>query len=163
MAALAIIAFFVILGLAVVLVAMQGGPRGARERLHSQSRQGTRGMMSAVGVVILVFGIGLPAFVLLYNSDEQASAGPAGSELSASLQEGRALFARNCSTCHTLDDANAVGRVGPDFDVLRPAKALAVNAIEQGRARGQGQMPADLLQGKQAQQVAAYVAAVAGR
>ena len=37
-----------------------------------------------------------------------------------------------------------------------------LNAILEGRARGIGQMPALLYQGKEAQDVAAFVAAVAG-
>jgi mono/diheme cytochrome c family protein len=53
--------------------------------------------------------------------------------------------------------------VGPNLDVLRPPPALTVNAIQQGRARGQGQMPAGLLAGEDAENVANYIAAVAGR
>ena len=37
-----------------------------------------------------------------------------------------------------------------------------LNAIEEGRARGHGQMPALLYQGKEAEDVADFVAAVAG-
>ncbi|MDX6659290.1 MAG: hypothetical protein QOJ55_112, partial [Solirubrobacteraceae bacterium] len=42
-------------------------------------------------------------------------------------------------------------------------KSLVLNAIEQGRARGVGRMPAALLQVQDAQDVAAYVSKVAGR
>ncbi len=38
-----------------------------------------------------------------------------------------------------------------------------LSAILEGRARGNGQMPALLFQGKEAEDVANYVAAVAGR
>ena len=44
----------------------------------------------------------------------------------------------------------------------RPA-GLTTNAIEEGRARGQGQMPALLLDGEDAKHVAEYIAEVAGR
>ncbi len=37
-----------------------------------------------------------------------------------------------------------------------------LNTIEEGRARGLGQMPALLYQGKEAEEVANFVAAVAG-
>jgi hypothetical protein len=40
---------------------------------------------------------------------------------------------------------------------------LVENAIQQGRARGQGQMPPRLLVGEDQKDVADYVAAVAGR
>ena len=46
--------------------------------------------------------------------------------------------------------------------VLHPPKGLILDAIAKGRARGQGQMPAGLVDGQDAQDVAAYVAAVAG-
>ncbi|TML97807.1 MAG: cytochrome c [Actinobacteria bacterium] len=76
---------------------------------------------------------------------------------------GRELFTKNCATCHTLRAVNAVGKVGPNLDQLRPPKELVLNAIEAGRARGNGQMPADLVAGQEAKDVAAFVAAVAGR
>ena len=41
-------------------------------------------------------------------------------------------------------------------------KAFILSAILEGRARGNGQMPALLFQGKEAEDVANYVAAVAG-
>ena len=41
-------------------------------------------------------------------------------------------------------------------------KALVLSAIKEGRARGLGQMPALLYQGKEAEEVADFVAAVAG-
>ena len=72
------------------------------------------------------------------------------------------MFAANCATCHTLKASNAVGKVGPNLDELHPPKALILDAIANGRARGQGQMPAGLVDGQDAQDVAAYVAAVAG-
>ena len=72
------------------------------------------------------------------------------------------MFAEKCSTCHTLAASNAVGRVGPNLDNLRPPKGLVLDAIKNGRARGQGQMPAGLIDGSDAQDVAAYIAATAG-
>lgn len=162
MAALLIIGFFVALGLGVVLIAMSGGPGGARKALRSSSPRGNRAANIAAVLTIVVFGVGVPALVFL-NADDQAAAGPGGSELSASLQEGRQLFAENCASCHLLDDARAVGRVGPDLDVLRPQAALTVNAIEDGRARGQGQMPAGLVDDEDTRKVARYIQRVAGR
>jgi mono/diheme cytochrome c family protein len=38
-----------------------------------------------------------------------------------------------------------------------------LDAIAKGRARGQGQMPSGLIQGQDAQNVAAYIAKVAGQ
>ena len=160
MAALAFVSFFVALGLGVVLVAMRGGPRGVRDTLERGRRKPLRAAEFAIVAAIALFGLVVPAIVI---SSDQAAAGPGGTKLSADLQEGRELFADKCATCHVLSDAGAVGRVGPDLDLLAPTAGLTVSAIKEGRARGQGQMPAQLLDGEEAKHVAEYIAEVAGR
>ena len=160
MAAIAFVSFFVALGLGVVLVAMRGGPRGVRDTLERGRRRPLHAGEFALAGAIALFGLIVPAIVL---SSDQASAGPGGTKLSADMQNGRELFNDKCATCHTLSDAGAVGRVGPDLDVLAPTAGLTVNAIKEGRARGQGQMPAQLLEGEDAKHVAEYVEEVAGR
>jgi mono/diheme cytochrome c family protein len=160
MAALVFVSFFVALGLAVVLVAMRGGPRGVRDTLERGRRRPMRASEFAVAGAIALFGLIVPAVVL---TSDQAAAGPGGTKLTADQKNGRELFNRKCATCHTLADAGAVGRVGPDLDVLAPTVGLTLNAIKVGRARGQGQMPAQLLDGQDAKDVAEYIAEVAGR
>jgi mono/diheme cytochrome c family protein len=160
MAAIIVLSFFVALGLGVVLVAMRGGPRGVRETLERGRVQRLHAVEFAIVALIVTFGFAVPAVVLL---GDQASAGPGGTTLKADTQRGRVLFNEKCATCHTLGDANAVGRVGPDLDVLAPTEGLTISAIREGRARGTGQMPAQLLDGKDAKDVAAYIAQVAGR
>ncbi len=152
---------FLVIGLAVLLTAMRGGPRGAREAMHTQSPGGRTTATGIIAGIAVIFGIGIPAAVLAANGDKDRSA-KGGVKLTADQAHGRELFARNCSTCHTLAAAEASGRVGPNLDQLRPPKALVVNAIMLGRARGQGQMPAQLLVGKEADDVASFVAASAG-
>ena len=90
--------------------------------------------------------------------------------LNAEEVKGRELFSHTCTVCHTLAAVKSVGRIGPNLDVRvgdeisTPAarKALVLNAILEGRAIGLGNMPAELYQGKEAEDVAAFVAAVAG-
>jgi cytochrome c6 len=159
MAAAIFLGFFIILGLGVVLVAMRGGPRGVRDTLEVGRRRPLHAAEFAVAGAIALFGLAVPAIVLLGG---QASAGPGGSKLTADQKTGRELFAEKCATCHTLKDANAVGRVGPNLDVLQPPEALTLNAIQKGRA-GKGQMPAQLLEEDEARKVARYLADVAGR
>jgi len=72
-------------------------------------------------------------------------------------------FTATCGGCHTLKDAGTYGRVGPNLDNLRPKAGLTIDAIKNGRARGQGQMPAQLLEGDDARDVARYIEKVAGR
>jgi mono/diheme cytochrome c family protein len=91
-------------------------------------------------------------------------------------RHGRTLFAKNCNTCHTLAASRGAGKVGPNLDALissingatpKETQANRVtfirSAIAQGRARGNGQMPAGLLDGQDAADVAAFLAKVAGR
>lgn len=160
MAAIIFLSFFVALGLGVVLVAMRGGPRGVRETLERGRVKRLHTGEFVLVALIVIFGFAVPVVVLL---SDQAAAGPGGMKLKADLQRGRVLFNEKCANCHTLGDANAVGRVGPSLDVLAPTKALTLDAIREGRARGTGQMPAQLLDGKDAEDVAAYIAEVAGR
>lgn len=92
---------------------------------------------------------------------ERAGEAPAQEPPTASTEPGRQLFAQTCGSCHTLADAGTSGTVGPSLDVLEPDAATVETAIRAGGA-GTGAMPAGLYSGKQAEQVAAYVAAVAG-
>ncbi|MDQ3677787.1 MAG: cytochrome c [Actinomycetota bacterium] len=160
MGALLFLSLFVALGLGVVLVAMRGGPRGLRDTLEAERRKPLHAAEFAITGAIVLFGLVVPAIVLL---GDQASAGPGGSKLNAAATEGREVFALRCSQCHALEDAGAFGRVGPDLDNLRPKSSITLDAIEKGRARGQGQMPAELLEDEEAHAVASYIERVAGR
>ncbi len=153
---------FIVVGVSVVLVAMSGGPGNVRQNLlHRQSRGASRSSGLLIGATVLAFGIAIPAVVMAFNNDSKSAKG--GVELTAGEKNGREVFAQFCSTCHALSASNAVGRVGPDLDVIRPAKELTLNAIQVGRANGRGQMPAALVDGEDAEDVADYISAVAGR
>jgi mono/diheme cytochrome c family protein len=166
---LGFILFWVVLGLAVFFVAMRGGPRAARESLHTDSKLGQRAVTFGI-VLLFVFGLLVPTLVLAHNGEHKASSAVGGLHLNAEEVKGRELFSHTCTVCHTLAAVKSVGRIGPNLDVRvgddipTPAgrKALVLNAIAEGRARGLGQMPAMLYQGKEAEEVAAFVAAVAG-
>jgi mono/diheme cytochrome c family protein len=155
--------FWVVLGLGVFFIAVSGGPRGLRARLQSQSRRGRRAAGLVLAPIFMVFGIAVPAVVLLTDRNDKDKNGPAGLELTSAQANGRDLFAQKCATCHTLTAARAVGKVGPNLDALRPPKALVLDAIAKGRAQGNGSMPSLLVDGKDARDVADFVAAVAGR
>lgn len=169
MVVFAVILLWVLIALGVFFVAMRGGPRGARGALHTESKMGQRVVM---GVVVLVFAFGsiVPVLVLTANGNNKASAAVGGVHLNAEEQHGRVLFSQSCAVCHTLAAANAEGHVGPNLDVRLGSeisteagrKALVLNAIAEGRARGLGQMPAGLYQGHDAESIAAFLAATAG-
>ena len=154
---------WVILGLGLLLVALSGGPSGALQRLQSQSRGSRKAAIVLFVVALLVLGIGVPLAVI--SSVEARDDIPEAnvSNLTAAEQHGRELFAQRCTQCHTLAASNAVAQVGPNLDTLRPPKALVLDALKNGRSKGNGQMAAGLYQGKDAEDVAAYVAKAVGQ
>jgi mono/diheme cytochrome c family protein len=90
--------------------------------------------------------------------------------LSQAELHGRQLFVDHCGSCHTLAAAGTVGQVGPNLGDIAVNEADVLHAIRTGggrHAKGQetgpsGNMPRNLVTGKDAQDVAAFVAANAG-
>ena len=72
------------------------------------------------------------------------------------------LFGRRCGLCHTLKAANAVAQVGPNLDQLAPNEKFVLDAIIKGRSNGNGQMPAQIYTGEDAEDVAKFVAKSVG-
>jgi mono/diheme cytochrome c family protein len=168
-AALVVVLAFVALGLTVIFFAFGGGPSTGRRR-RAPSRAARRVIVLASALVIVGLGVAVPLAIAVVNGDDHAKNAPGGVELNESQAAGRATFAKYCSSCHTLKASNAVGKVGPNLDVLiggisgtKQQRALILDAIKKGRAQGRGQMPAGVVDGQDAQDVASYVAAVAGR
>jgi mono/diheme cytochrome c family protein len=161
-AAVIFVLVFLVLGLAVVFLAFSGRA-SVRYRRNAPTRAGRRFVAVVVAIVVVGLGLAVPLAIGVVNGNDHAKSAPGGVDLNASQARGRTVFAKYCATCHTLKASNAVGKVGPNLDVLHPPKGLVLDAIAKGRARGQGQMPAGLVDGEDAQDVAAYVAAAAGR
>jgi len=85
-------------------------------------------------------------------------------------EDGKELFANNCGPCHTLAAAGSDGVVGPNLDQLLAPGGVANYEGSYGRALvaitcgyGNGRMPAGILQGENAKEVAAFVGAYAGQ
>jgi mono/diheme cytochrome c family protein len=78
--------------------------------------------------------------------------------LSGDEERGRELFAENCGSCHTFDAAGTTGQIGPNLDEAQLDEQAVLRAIEIG-GRGTGNMPPNLVSGKDARDVAAFVAA----
>jgi mono/diheme cytochrome c family protein len=107
----------------------------------------------------------VPATVVLV-----ALGGCAVKHPTSDLANGKLLFINHCSSCHTLAHANAQGTVGPNLDdAFRQDRADGVKSTSiEGLVdywirypNKQGVMPAMLVSGQDAQDVAAYVAHVA--
>lgn len=153
---------WVVVGFSIFFIALRGGPRGVRSTLQTQNRGGRGVVLGLITIVYVAFGIAIPALVLA-NDNNSDNDNLSGVKLTSAEAHGRELFGHTCQQCHTLAASNAVGKVGPNLDTLRPPKTIVLDAVINGRARGVGRMPAGLLTGKDAQDVAAYVAKIAGR
>ena len=86
--------------------------------------------------------------------------------LSPAEQHGRDLFVRHCGSCHTFDAAGTIGQIGPDLGDIALTHAAVLHAIRTGGGRHShgaggrtGNMPANLVTGRDARDVAAFVAA----
>jgi mono/diheme cytochrome c family protein len=122
-------------------------------------------MLGAIGLLGLVSALAIAAAIIvsIHNARDAPRNGPHGIKLTADEATGRELFAKTCATCHTLKAVNAVARIGPDLDVLRPTKSLVLYALANGFSGPGGQMPAGLYTGKDANDIAEFVSTVAGR
>jgi len=109
-----------------------------------------------------VLGVAVPAWVVASVVDNDDIPHANVKDLTEDEKNGQALFGSRCSLCHTLEAANAVARVGPDLDQLAPNYEITLDAINNGRSNGNGQMPAQIYTGKDAEDVAKFVAKSVG-
>ena len=163
MAVLIFVVVWVIIAIGLVFIGLSGGPKGARQRLHSQSRPARKISFFGFGLAVLVLGFGIPAAVIAAVEGRDSVPESNIKSLTAQEELGRELFVERCRQCHTLQAAAAVAQVGPSLDTLRPTKGLVLDAIKNGRARGNGAMAADLVVGEDAEAVAAFVAKAVGQ
>ena len=163
MALLAIVALFIVLGLSAFFLAMSSGSRGAKERRERERRKGVVGATIAFIGALVVLGILIPVSIFAADKDKSTYPDRGLHNMTALQEHGQELFGQQCRRCHTLAASDAVATIGPNLDQLRPPKALVLDAIENGRSRGNGQMAADLVEGEDAEAVAQYVALAVGQ
>lgn len=127
------------------------------------------------GLLVVVLAVVIPWLAFRADGDSAPEASvPAG------LEPAKALFQNNCGNCHTLYAAETDGNFGPDLDeLLAPAgppegadaektvestDGRVLKAVEEGvdGSTVSGRMPAGILNGEQAEEVAEFVARTAG-
>ena len=161
MAAAGIIALFVAIGIGVIFVASSGGPAEARQAYLTGGR---RAFKVVIPLLYVALGVAVPAVVIASNDESEGGTEQlAARDSSEHEEEGKDLFRQNCASCHSLAAVNARGNTGPSLDdVGRLTEERVLKAIEIG-GTGKGRMPAGLLQGADAEKVAAYLVATAGK
>ena len=161
MEVLLVIGPFVVLGIVVMFIAFSGSPGAAREAYLTRG-----GRLFPLSILLLYLGLGVavPAAVIAARGEAEGGVGALrGEAVTSDDEHGKELFVSTCKSCHNLDAVQARGVTGPDLDELGGLdRQRVLNAIEKG-GTGQGRMPADLLQGEDAENVARYVARVAGQ
>jgi mono/diheme cytochrome c family protein len=125
------------------------------------------------GILAICLAVLIPLWAYLSDADQNTGA----REVPANLQIGQHLFETNCGTCHTLYAAGTDGNFGPNLDQLlaptgpstdpatiKATKTRVLNAINNGvDSSTPGRMPAGILSGQQAAQVADFVSREAGK
>ncbi|GAC1318237.1 MAG: hypothetical protein NVSMB25_07380 [Thermoleophilaceae bacterium] len=161
MAVALVILVFLAIGGAVAFVAFNGGPSQARQAYLTGGRGSFRVL---IPLIYIGLGIAVPALVIAARPAAQgATSTLASKHPSKQFERGKVLFRETCWSCHTLAAANARGVTGPNLDQIGQINETRVlNALRIG-GTGDGRMPAGLLDGADAQAVAAYVSRVAGR
>ena len=159
--------------LGLFFVAIRGGLGGARDALQTQSRGGRKAVgLIFVGDLHRLRGCDPAPVPDRKPCERKRQVG--GIKLNAAEKRGRELFGQDCAVCHTLAAANAIGKVGPNLDSLKPPASLVLNTINNGCVQnppnnspqaclGYGTMPAQLVEGQDARDVANFVAKVAGK
>jgi mono/diheme cytochrome c family protein len=111
------------------------------------------------GLFAAICIVAIPAWSL----SKEGSGGSVEAPVAAADEEGKEMFATNCGPCHTLEAAGTDGVVGPDLDELlgtTPDVNANSGRVETAITEGiEGRMPAGILQGADAKQVAEFVAA----
>jgi mono/diheme cytochrome c family protein len=125
------------------------------------------------GLLVIFLAVLIPW--LAFRSDGDAARG--AQEIPSGLKEGQSLFQTNCGNCHTLYAAGTDGNFAPDLDQLlapsgpsedeatiKQTKKRVLTAVENGvdSTTTAGRMPAGILSGEQAEEVAEFVATTAG-
>ncbi len=137
----------------------------------------TKRTFLSFGAMLLFLAVLIPFWA--YQDRGEADRG--SREVPAKYEKGKTLFVTNCGTCHTLYSAGTDGDFGPNLDnLLAPngapsgstaqqtidsTKLVVTNAINSGvdDATTSGRMPAGIVVGQQAEEVANFVAATAGQ
>jgi mono/diheme cytochrome c family protein len=118
---------------------------------------------------LVIFGIFAALFVLVipfWAIEREGSAGASPEAVAEEQEDAKTLFQANCGPCHTLAKAGTDGVIGPNLDDILVAGQPDANygrvldAIDEGVG---GRMPADILSGEAAKQVADFVSRVAGQ
>ena len=130
------------------------------------------------GLLIALLAVAVPFWAFAVDGSSESG----GRDIPADMEEAKALFQTNCGNCHALYAAETDGNFGPNLDeqlaptgppdlsteagkeAVEGTSERVLAAIQNGfQGNDRGRMPAGILTGAQAEEVADFVATVAGR
>lgn len=129
------------------------------------------------GLVLVLLAVIIPVWAFRSSGDPARGR----MEVPENLKAGQTGFEDNCGNCHKLYAAGTDGDYGPDLDQklapvgtpegpdaasqIQATKDSVLNTLEQGAddPTVPGRMPAGIVEGSVAEEIAAFVAETAGR
>ena len=126
------------------------------------------------GLFLVFMAVVVPVWAFVVDGDPKHG----NRAYPAKYEDGKTLFDDNCGNCHGLYAAGTDGDFGPDLDqkvapagtstdpaAIEGVKSQVLSAIEQGAddPTVPGRMPAGIVAGVEAEEIANFVAAVAGQ
>ena len=136
-----------------------------------------KGTFVTFGILLVLLAVAVPYWAFAVDGDPESG----GRDVPEGMEEAKNLFQVNCGNCHTLYAAETDGNFGPNLDeqlaptgppdltseagqeAVKGTSERVLAAIENGfQGADRGRMPAGILTGAQAEEVAEYVATVAG-
>jgi len=132
------------------------------QTLRGAQRRTGESALRSIGLSAALFAASgiLATTALALNRDDAGES--AKKPALGGVTAGKDLFVSRCGSCHTLAAAGTSGAVGPNLDDLKADQARVLAAIQKG-GTGSGTMPKDLVVGKDADDVAGYVAKAAAK
>ncbi len=139
--------------------------------MRNRSRPAAVCLAAGAASALVALGCGGGSDSATVQQHTSASGAPQAANVEQPLTpaqvHGRQLFVQNCGSCHTLDAAGTVGNVGPNLGDIAINEGDVLAAIRRGGGRHSkgnetgptGTMPRNLVTGKDAQDVAAFVGA----
>ena len=146
MAVIVFLSFWIMVAIGLVFLGIRSG-RGPADK--TGARGGRTYWYVAFAVIVLGFGVGLPVAASIGNEHNSKDVPEADmTNLTEAQENGRELFGKYCKPATRSRPPTPSPRSAPTWTRCGPTKALVLDAIENGRARGNGAMAANLVRAR---------------
>ena len=164
MAVLLFVLFWALIAVGLVVVGIRSGRGGAPPKVNA-SRGGRAYWYVAFAVVLVAFGAGLPIASSLGRDNDSRSRSDRGHQQPHRRPGARprAVPSSTAACATRWRRPTRSPRSGRTSTPCGPTKGLVLDAIKNGRARGNGAMARNLVVGQDAEDVADFVSVAVGQ